>query len=360
MPSQSPSSARKKKTVTFGSAPTAAGGKKSGKSGRASRRSAKSTAAVEPVCDGCEQLRAAATNAAAKEASLVESNLRLQQEATRLAAEVNRLQEWQRLTREKILINCPEWAMAGVPPDDPDRLLDCLIWAAQHPPSAESRLVDLETRVTQLGGEFSRCAGRCLLFEGVLEELLRSRLGPDQVHEVISDAFLATGKSVRDALDRKDGKDPRQLTSMSENAVQAVTENQDPSALLDDFERKISLSPLAAFPDRSNVLTLKPPAQRLPGCTPISQMNRDLRQWICLDLNMERRAGNDWRMLADRLGFADSVPAWSGLASPMAKLLTEWSRSESATVRLLHRHLASPELRAPLLAKRLQQFYRVD
>uniref|UniRef100_A0A1I8IUC5 Dynamin-type G domain-containing protein n=1 Tax=Macrostomum lignano TaxID=282301 RepID=A0A1I8IUC5_9PLAT len=100
------------------------------------------------------------------------------------------------------------------------------------------------------------------------------------------------------------------------------------------------------------------PAQRLPGCTPISQMNRDLRQWICLDLNMERRAGNDWRMLADRLGFADSVPAWSGLASPMAKLLTEWSRSESATVRLLHRHLASPELRSPLLAKRLQQFYR--
>uniref|UniRef100_A0A1I8IG69 Death domain-containing protein n=1 Tax=Macrostomum lignano TaxID=282301 RepID=A0A1I8IG69_9PLAT len=270
-------------------------------------------------------------------------------EATRLAAEVNRLQEWQRLTREKILINCPEWAMAGVPPNDPDRPLDCLIWAAQHPPSAESRLVDLETRVTQLGGEFSRCAGRCLLYEGVLEELLRSRLGPDQVHEVISDTFLATGKSVRDALDRKDGKDPRQLTSMSENAVQAVTENQDPSALLD-----------AAFPDRSNVLTLKPPAQRLPGCTPISQMNRDLRQWICLDLNMERRAGNDWRMLADRLGFADSVPAWSGLASPMAKLLTEWSRSESATVRLLHRHLASPELRSPLLAKRLQQFYRVD
>ena len=74
-------------------------------------------------------------------------------------------------------------------------------------------------------------------------------------------------------------------------------------------------------------------------------------------------AGADWRMIGERIGIAaETLSQWKRwkLENPMFYVLQTWSQSPGATVRLLHRHLVSPQMRNTLLAKRLSDFYMVD
>lgn len=68
-------------------------------------------------------------------------------------------------------------------------------------------------------------------------------------------------------------------------------------------------------------------------------------------------------MLAERVGIPEElIKSWKQqhLSCPMGKVLTYWGQSDGATVRMLHRHLMSPQMRQALLAKRLSDFYDVD
>lgn len=68
-------------------------------------------------------------------------------------------------------------------------------------------------------------------------------------------------------------------------------------------------------------------------------------------------------MFAQRIGVSESLVAqWIHMRvqQPMRNVLNVWSASPGATVRMLHRHLVSPQLRCLLLAKRISDFYEVD
>lgn len=73
--------------------------------------------------------------------------------------------------------------------------------------------------------------------------------------------------------------------------------------------------------------------------------------------------GSDWRMFAQRVGVPDSlIEQWQQMKvhQPMRNALGVWAASSGATVRILHRHLVSPQMRCVLLAKRVSDYYQVD
>lgn len=68
-------------------------------------------------------------------------------------------------------------------------------------------------------------------------------------------------------------------------------------------------------------------------------------------------------MFAERVGISqDTIGQWKRwkLDLPMKYVLENWSHSPAATMRMLHRHLVSPQLKNTLLAKRISDFYKVD
>ena len=73
-------------------------------------------------------------------------------------------------------------------------------------------------------------------------------------------------------------------------------------------------------------------------------------------------AGSDWRMFGKRVGIDESlINQWHSrsLAYPMARVLEEWDKMDGSTVRMLHRHLMSPQLRLSIVGKRIADFYGV-
>uniref|UniRef100_A0A2C9LA31 Death domain-containing protein n=1 Tax=Biomphalaria glabrata TaxID=6526 RepID=A0A2C9LA31_BIOGL len=72
---------------------------------------------------------------------------------------------------------------------------------------------------------------------------------------------------------------------------------------------------------------------------------------------------NDWRLMAARVGLPeDLVQHWLAMRAPnaMALVMKVWGDSAGATVRMLHRHLSSPQMREVILAKMLSDFYDVE
>lgn len=56
------------------------------------------------------------------------------------------------------------------------------------------------------------------------------------------------------------------------------------------------------------------------------------------------------------------VEQWLRMRAPnaMALVMKVWGDSVGATVRMLHRHLSSPQMKSVVLAKRIADFYDVD
>lgn len=69
-------------------------------------------------------------------------------------------------------------------------------------------------------------------------------------------------------------------------------------------------------------------------------------------------------MFAERCGIPkETLDEWKSLKLhlPMARVLSQWcSQDKGATVRILHRHLSSPQMRCTLLAKYVADFYEID
>ena len=68
-------------------------------------------------------------------------------------------------------------------------------------------------------------------------------------------------------------------------------------------------------------------------------------------------------MLAERVGIdPEDIAYWYSLKleCPMGRVLGAWGESDSASVRMLHRHLMSPQMRCTLLGRRIADFYAVD
>lgn len=68
-------------------------------------------------------------------------------------------------------------------------------------------------------------------------------------------------------------------------------------------------------------------------------------------------------MFASRVGIDnETIKEWDSfsLQCPMGRVLACWGESPSATVRMMHRHLMSPQLRYTLLGKRVADFYNVS
>ena len=68
-------------------------------------------------------------------------------------------------------------------------------------------------------------------------------------------------------------------------------------------------------------------------------------------------------MLAERIGIdTETIKQWTDLKLnyPMGKVFDYWVKDGNSSVRMLHRHLKSPQMRCTLLAKRVADFYEVD
>nr|KAG5699732.1 hypothetical protein BaRGS_022130 [Batillaria attramentaria] len=68
-------------------------------------------------------------------------------------------------------------------------------------------------------------------------------------------------------------------------------------------------------------------------------------------------------MFSQRVGIPeDLVSQWKQMkvTQPMQNVLSVWGASNGATVRMLHRHLVSPQMRCVMLGKRISDVYEVD
>lgn len=103
-------------------------------------------------------------------------------------------------------------------------------------------------------------------------------------------------------------------------------------------------------------------SRKLPGETPVRDLEPTLKLIIIKELSIEKVDGNDWKMFALRVGMNENeIKEWIGLKLqyPMARVLSFWSSKPEATVRLLHRHLNAPCFNYGSLAKRIENFYDV-
>ncbi|BFZ12200.1 hypothetical protein BsWGS_15238 [Bradybaena similaris] len=128
--------------------------------------------------------------------------------------------------------------------------------------------------------------------------------------------------------------------------------------MLSSKARSITMTPT----DTEEDLT-EPPQHKMPGETHIFQMHVGLRSLVIRELSQQRGNANDWRLMAARVGVPENlVKQWITMRAPhaMALVMRVWGDSAGATVRMLHRHLISPQMKAFILAKRISDFYQVD
>lgn len=208
--------------------------------------------------------------------------------------------------------------------------------------SVEARADELELRVTQMNGDLARMMKKTLAYEQGLSDI-GTCLHIEDVRDRIQHLQLIAGEQFH------------HFTSHD------ILENKHSSPILNGHSRPNTAAKLTL--ENAVKLNLVPPDVRLPGETHIMNMNRDLRLLVIKELSMQKPSGSDWRMVAERVGIAaETVSYWAGLRleCPMGRVLSEWGDSQQATVRQLHRHLMSPQMRQTILAKKIADFYEVD
>jgi hypothetical protein len=213
-----------------------------------------------------------------------------------------------------------------------------------HEMSVEVRAGLLEKQVTDMSLDLRRAAQKCLAYELGLKDLLRCHdlnAIKDRVYQlqiIAGEAYYSTDASDMD-------RQPEVLF-----AIDGVTERMDCDAL-----REL---------DNANRLNLVPPTHKYPGDTLLRDLHPGLKLYIVKELSIEKASGADWRMLAQRLALPQAtIDEWIAdrLTNAAGHVLDAWVKAcPSATVRLLHRHLASPLMRCTILCKRLTDFYDVS
>ncbi|GFN97747.1 hypothetical protein PoB_002425300 [Plakobranchus ocellatus] len=247
--------------------------------------------------------------------------------------------------------------------------------------SYEVRLEELETRITQLNEELAKLLRLKLKVESGLHEMERmSSLEDLKVqgkrlwYDCCSTRIFITPfeQQTRDGISGISNLSSRPtsaVTSISQQTVgmpglenETVAEPAIPPLYLNVLNpraRSISLTPR----ESENVDLSEPPEKKLPGETHIFDMHVGLRTLIIRQLSRRKGNANDWRLIASRVGIPNTlVEQWQRMRAPhaMALVMKVWGDSVGATVRMLHRHLVSPQMRAVVLAKRIGDFYDVD
>lgn len=246
--------------------------------------------------------------------------------------------------------------------------------------SYEVRLEELETRITQLNGELAKLLRLKLKLEGGLHDMERmasvedlkvqgKRLWYDSCSTRIFINPFEQAQEVSSGISSFSSRPTSAVTSVSHPASSMPGLDSDITPepaipplylnVLNPRARSISLTPR----ESENIDLTEPPEKKLPGETHIFDMHVGLRTLIIKQLSRRKGSANDWRLIASRVGIPNSlVEQWQKMRAPhaMALVMKVWGDSVGATVRMLHRHLVSPQMRAVVLAKRIADFYDVD
>ncbi|XP_076096956.1 uncharacterized protein LOC143067522 [Mytilus galloprovincialis] len=219
--------------------------------------------------------------------------------------------------------------------------------------SIETRVEELETRITHLNMELAK----------MLELRINYEHGLDAIQNC-NNLFDAQNRA-RFLLYETKGS--RLFTFLEKDQFgvneEEITNNHNTSTTVTTSEVKPSITHTESIIKKLKTLDLTPPINKLPGETHIKKMDKDLEQYIINELSLCKGNGADWRLFAERVGIStETVVQWKKwkLELPMKYVLETWSHSPAATMRMLHRHLVSPQLKNTLLAKRISDFYKVD
>ncbi|KAK7103703.1 centrosomal protein of 128 kDa-like [Littorina saxatilis] len=218
---------------------------------------------------------------------------------------------------------------------------------AEKNESFESRIEELETRITLLSGELGKLFKLKLNLEDGLNELSSCQdlnTMRDTVKQLRYQS-IATKLFAGDSL---------KLDGLEEEEKSRDSPSSDRSKHMGiPSQVQINLEPVDIPPSKT---------RKAPD-THIKNMQPELRQLVIQELSLYKGSGSDWRMFAQRVGVPDSlIEQWQQMKvhQPMRNALGVWAASPGATVRILHRHLVSPQMRCVLLAKRVSDYYQVD
>ncbi|XP_046373056.1 uncharacterized protein LOC124146684 [Haliotis rufescens] len=220
----------------------------------------------------------------------------------------------------------------------------------------ENRLEELETRVTLLNTELAKLFKLKLKVENGLQDLDRCRDDGELRKKAKYLWYESCGTQVFVAPKIEVEDTP---------SIQPVTAASDPSPAPTPTSRPVSAHsnlPLAVRINLERVHIATPPC-KLPGDTHINNMHKGLLQLVIQDLSLYKGNGADWRLMAERVGVPTQlITQWKTmkLPQPMKNVVYVWGESPGATVRMLHRHLVSPQMKSLILAKRISDFYEVD
>lgn len=207
--------------------------------------------------------------------------------------------------------------------------------------SVEQRVDDVESRLTAISMDLAKMTKKTLALETGLDDIANCD-SIEKVRDKIYELQLITGK----ALHTFEANDPIKPPNV---------------AVLGYHEKKPS-NTICRSLENAHLLNLGRPKKKLSGDTSILNMHKELRLYVMSELSLEKPSGCDWRRLAERVGIEnETIEYWKSLnlEYPMGKVLTEWEKCPGSSVRMLHRHLVSPQMRCTLIAKRLADYYDV-
>ncbi|WAR19253.1 hypothetical protein MAR_001091 [Mya arenaria] len=249
--------------------------------------------------------------------------------------------------------------VAEIPADTLVTLTEKLTAESRKSDTVEFRVEELETRITHLNTELAKLLRTRVNVENGLDELLKDCKSADEMKKKAQD-LMRDVRSTKlftfldsvplpdshpgDVTPLQAGSCPRTSTPRTQGPAQHP--HKTITVILKDEN-----------------LNLTPPAVKMAGDTHIKNMHKDLRQYVIQQLSLPKGSGADWRLMGERLGIPEeTISQWKRwkLDLPMYYVLQSWSQSAGASVRMLHRHLVSPQMRCTLLAKRISDFYKVD
>ncbi|CAL1533207.1 unnamed protein product [Lymnaea stagnalis] len=270
--------------------------------------------------------------------------------------------------------------LVDIPVPDIATMLSNLTVSGTSLHSYELRLEELETRITQLNNELAKLLKLKLKIENELKDMERmysvedlkvqaKRMWYDccttQIFaspETKINSFSSNGQNILNPNCSE--LHPRAYSAMSRCNTDYPALNEELEipplylSVLKPKARSITLTPRG--PEKED---LTPPDIKLPGETHIFDMHNGLRSQIIRSLSKRKGNGNDWRLIAARVGLPDDlIEHWLRMKAPnaMALVMKVWGDSAGATVRMLHRHLVSPQMKEVMLAKMISDFYDVD
>ncbi|OWF45674.1 uncharacterized protein LOC110456737 [Mizuhopecten yessoensis] len=216
--------------------------------------------------------------------------------------------------------------------------------------SVEARIEELETRITQMNMNLVKLLQAKMNLEAGLDAIQQCASLDDAKHKARFLLFETKGSEVF-TFDDSDNDETDE-----ENEEKMIIKENKATSNPGKYQVSSIVKELKTF-------QLSPPVRKLPGDTLVSKMDAGLQHYLISELSLYKTNGADWRMMAERVGISmETIAEWQRfrLEYPMKHVFETWARSPAATMRMLHRHLVSPQMKAVILARRISDFYQVD